>query len=409
MHEDIHDNGQQMQLKLLIAEVTRSFFDVSPSDIDAKINDALAACGSFVGADRSYVFLSTGSFMSNSHEWCDEGIEPQIDSLQNLPIIAFQWTMDQLLDEGVVVIPDVALLGPEAAAEKETLQAQAIQSVIMVRMETTHGRDLGFLGFDAVRNRRQWTHENATLLKVIGTIIATMLERIQLYKQLRSREKSLQDLTNRLVEVEDSQRRMYAEQIHEGIGQDLALVRLHLLQLAEKSGSDWHVKMQPSLELIDGVIAWTRDLTFELSPASLFELGLAPALSELAHRSIRQTGISTTFTEQGDPCPLELESKQVLFRAAKELITNAYKHARPGNVAIRLDWKESEIELSVEDDGCGFSESKDHQGIGLAILREQVQDKNGRLTIEEGEGGKVTVVLPVRNNHLEAHGQEERP
>ncbi len=159
----------QLELERLVANVSTSFINTAPDNIDHGINRALETIGIFSGVDRSYVFLfyDNGTKMDNTHEWCAEGIEPQIDNLKGLSTDVMPWWMDKLNRFENIHIPCVSALPPEANTEKEILQSQDIQSLVAVPM-VYGGSLLGFLGFDSVRVEKTWSEESITLLQLMA-------------------------------------------------------------------------------------------------------------------------------------------------------------------------------------------------------------------------------------------------
>src|SRR5205814_735300 len=145
----------------LVTTLSTSFINLIPDKVDAAIQHALHAVGEFVGVDRSYLFLAddTGTTVDNTHEWCATGITSYLESLQGLRAEAFPWLAERLLRLENIHIPRVAELPPEAQAEKVLLQAQDVQSFILVPM-VYGGQPLGFLGFDAVRTEQAWMAED---------------------------------------------------------------------------------------------------------------------------------------------------------------------------------------------------------------------------------------------------------
>ena len=171
----------------LITSISTSFINLASDEVDSGIKQALQAIGEFVGVDRSYVFLLSdgGTKMDNTHEWCAKGIEPQINNLKELPVDTFPWWMEKLNQFETVYVPRVADLPPKASAEKEILQPQGIQSLIIVPM--VYGRSLvGFLGFDSVRAEKRWSEEIISLIKIVGEIFTNALERKHLGEELES-------------------------------------------------------------------------------------------------------------------------------------------------------------------------------------------------------------------------------
>ena len=167
-----------IEFEEVVSRIAAEFVTVHVENTDAAIDSALEAIGEHVGSDRGYVFLYTadGQTMSNTHEWCAPGIEPQRDDLQDLPTDLFPWSLERLRRGETIHIKQVADLPPEAAAEKKSLEAQDIQSLVLVPM-SYEGSPVGFLGLDAVQATRQWTLADVTLLATVGSLLVSVLQR----------------------------------------------------------------------------------------------------------------------------------------------------------------------------------------------------------------------------------------
>ena len=175
MEEKLH---YRVEMEDLIATISTNFINLNLDEIDIGINHALQTIGEFADVDRSYVFLisENGTKMDNTHEWCAEGIEPQIKNLKGLSVEVFPWWMEKLNQFETIYVPRVADLASEASAEREILQAQDIQSLVVVPM--VYGKSLvGFLGFDSVRMGKTWVDEDISLLKMLAEIFVNALER----------------------------------------------------------------------------------------------------------------------------------------------------------------------------------------------------------------------------------------
>jgi diguanylate cyclase (GGDEF)-like protein/PAS domain S-box-containing protein len=156
----------------LITRILRSCADAEDEHLDATIDAALAAIGGYTDVDRSYVFLyePDGVTFRNTHEWCAEGIDPQIDELQAVPQEAIVWWIPRLAAGEPVHVPDVGALGADRREERELLEPQGIRSLVAVPL-LTGGRLMGFVGFDAVRQHRTWSTEAMLLLRSVADVI----------------------------------------------------------------------------------------------------------------------------------------------------------------------------------------------------------------------------------------------
>ncbi|MFQ6678727.1 MAG: PAS domain S-box protein, partial [Fidelibacterota bacterium] len=182
-------------MELLIANVSSNLVKRSFENIDSTITEALGEIGTFSGVDRAYVFRlhDDTATMENTHEWCAKGIEAQIDNLKDLPTSIFPWWMDQLNHFNIIHIPLVKDLPPEADAEKEILQSQDIQSLLVVPM-IVQRKLTGFIGFDAVKCERNWLEEDTILLRMLGETIAVAQEESQNLLKLKESETSFRGI-----------------------------------------------------------------------------------------------------------------------------------------------------------------------------------------------------------------------
>lgn len=169
------------EFQKVITTISSNFVNIKISEINEAINRALKILGEYVKVDRSYVFIFSdgGTKMNNTHEWCAEGIEPQIKNLQGLPVEIFPWWMVKLRRFENIVIANVTDLPPEASAEKEILQSQDIKSLVVVPLISGNSL-VGFLGFDSVRTERTWKNDEVSLLRMVGTNLANVIERRKL-------------------------------------------------------------------------------------------------------------------------------------------------------------------------------------------------------------------------------------
>ena len=173
---------KQLAFKRTIAVVSTRF--VSGTNIDEAINASLRDMGLVTGASRAYLFLYRPGqeIMDNTHEWCAEGVSPQIDNMQNLSADMFPWWVKKLLEGEVINIEDVSKLPDEAAAEKKLLQKQDVKSVLVLPLRV--GEELaGFIGFDNTISTGKWPEEDIMLLRFCAEIIGSAINR------KRSREK----------------------------------------------------------------------------------------------------------------------------------------------------------------------------------------------------------------------------
>jgi PAS domain S-box-containing protein len=187
----------------LITTISTNFINLTLEEIDQGINQALRKVGQFMGVDRSYVFLFSddsqkgGRKMNNTHEWCAEGIAPQRQRMQDIPVDTLPWSNQILMQGEVLHISKVTDLPPEASSERQEFQAQGTQSLIAVPM-VYQGQTMGLVGFDAVRGEKTWSEDSIKLLKMLGAIFVNALERKRADAALRESRRMLSTLISNL-------------------------------------------------------------------------------------------------------------------------------------------------------------------------------------------------------------------
>jgi signal transduction histidine kinase len=193
--------------------------------------------------------------------------------------------------------------------------------------------------------------------------------------------------------------------VHDRIGQNLALSKIRVGELRSRPGQAGQPTagaLDEVMALLDEAILDARELTFELCPPMLYELGLAPALEWLAERTRESHGLAVEFHEDDQPKPLDEDVQALLFRGAQELLVNVVKHARADRARVELRREGDQVILTVTDDGVGMDPAKavgvpaDDGGFGLFSLRERLGYIGGRMEIaSSGAGSRVTLVAPL--------------
>ena len=223
----------------------------------------------------------------------------------------------------------------------------------------------------------------------------------RLESEVAERTASLRRLASEICLAEERERRQIAEDLHDHLGQALALMRARLRQLRGDAVLGGHGDALGELvSLSDQAIRYTRNLTFELSPPVLYELGLGPALDWLGEQATRKHGLKVKVRDlcrSGVPDNI----KVMLWRSARELLHNVIKHAEARRVTLTLEIRDRDVVLAVADDGIGFdlAEARLHAGnrFGLFSIEERLRQLGGRMTVTTamGQGTRVTLETPI--------------
>jgi len=213
----------------------------------------------------------------------------------------------------------------------------------------------------------------------------------------------LRSLTTQLIIAEEQQRRKIAELLHDSIGPLLAFSERQLEDMAKQAPEKMVGVLEEVKHYINDATRQTRSLIFELSPSSLYDLGLEAAVEELAEQFAKEHKLKLSLEISDEPKPLTDETKILLYRSIREILVNTVKHAEAGTLRISLAPTDKDIVIVIEDDGKGFDieqlESKPvkSKGLGLFSIRERLHQIGGCLEIrsQEGKGTTITLTAPL--------------
>jgi signal transduction histidine kinase len=244
-----------------------------------------------------------------------------------------------------------------------------------------------------------------TILNEEGLPIRTV-GKVQDVTELRKAEQTLQQyasrlqtLSRRLLEVQEEERRHLARELHDEVGQMLTGLRLILKPIGDLTTNAVKDHFEEAQALVDELLETVRQLSFDLRPAELDQLGLIPGLLALFERYTKQTGVLVDFKHHGVDGRFFPAVETTAYRIIQEAVTNVARHAGVSKTTVRIRAKAELLVLQVEDRGRGFDQSEVPAGprsIGLSGMRERVELIGGLLTIESrpGAGTLVTAELP---------------
>ena len=231
-------------------------------------------------------------------------------------------------------------------------------------------------------------------------------ERKKAEEAIRSYQERLRSLASELTLVEEQEKRHLATELHDSIGQLLALCRIKLGELEKMTEvPDAHSLVREVEKRLEEIIWKTRSLTSQLGPPVLYQLGLEAALQWLADYMQEQYDILTKVKFTGKSELVSEELRIFLFRTVQELLLNVSKHAKTDTAQVSVLAENENIQISVEDKGIGFNTAvldtsfdKD-AGFGLFSIRERIRYFGGKLKLRSnpGEGTQVTVTVPIKD------------
>ncbi len=254
---------------------------------------------------------------------------------------------------------------------------------------------------DCVSNTAVWRSNTGEVLGYWG-IIRDVTERKRNEKRIQRYQAKLRALASKLSLAEEKERRRIAADLHDSIGQSLALSYTKLIELRKTLSSQRKVNALDDVTgMIERAIRDVQTLIFEISPPILYDLGLASAVEWLLEQFHTRHGFSFRFERDGDCESLDVDVRVLLFHAVRELLINVAKHAHAGEVHIELKRVASRIQITVTDDGVGFEWKKNastswrNGGFGLFNIGDRLDSMGGSLKIVSCIGGGTKAILTV--------------
>ena len=228
-------------------------------------------------------------------------------------------------------------------------------------------------------------------------------ERRQAEEQLERSNEQLRALSVRIQAVREEESIRIAREIHDELGGALTGLKMDLSwmdkRLAEHQQSAVRQKLHSALELIDETISKVRNISTELRPSVLDDLGLAAAIEWQAREFQKRTEIQCRIVSLQEDIELSPEKSTAVFRIFQEILTNVARHARAGLVEVRMEERRGDLLLQVTDNGKGIEEGKvaEATSIGLLGMRERAMIFGGQVDFAgaEGRGTTVSVRIPL--------------
>lgn len=345
-----------------------------------------------LGAQSVCLRLQDETGPSPVHHWGPERAGPCAETAAspseawNLP----RWPEDILAQEIVrlrkpVLCEDIAG-DPRVGAYRSYLMSQGIQTVLAVPLLVA-GKVVGFVGIGSAR--RHWRRPSQVkLAQAFAHQVTLAIQLAQLVE--RSRQAAVLEERNRMArDIHDTLAQGFT-----GILAQLAVVE-DALAKGEVSAAGQHLRHAG--ELARHSLGEARRSVLALRSQALAGGDLPTALNCVIKQVTPGTGLRAALRVEGRPRPLPADRAEHLLRIGQEALTNTLRHARASRFAARLIYHPNEILLELSDNGRGFKPATSSPGLGLAGMKERVEQMGGRLTIRStsGEGTGIFVALPA--------------
>jgi signal transduction histidine kinase len=330
----------------------------------------------------------------------------------------------------VAVLDEVVAAGREQAAEG---RKQALDALRRIRVVT--GVLIGVIGLlaagvglglslsitrplkrlqsqiDALARRGTMptgpAEEGRNEIAEIARAFHELVEKASLIRELESRSRRLAELSTRTSRDQEEERARIARGLHDGFGQTLTAIKLHLTAAGRETGGAEAVgeRLAKARALIDGSLDEVRRLVFQLRPPALDNLGLRAALEAYGRDFASRTGIEVTVEAEKFEPRLPFETETALYRICQEALTNTSKHAHAKTAWVRVAGEGDRVVLVAGDDGDGFDagrvmEGEDTSaGVGLLSMERRAEGLGGTFEIESRQGEGTTIRVSVPRGH----------
>lgn len=427
------------ELHGLIIRFSNQLVKAASHEVNDAINNTLMQLGEYAHVDRVYIFEhdAVADVVNNTFEWCSQGTSPEIDNLQGIPFdLVPRWKEKFALNE-YVYIPLIAEIADEYAAEKEILEPQGIISLLALPM--FYGSKLyGFIGFDAVKQQREWSEEHIALLRLAGEIIAGTIHRGRFETEIIEARRVAEEANNAKSDF-------LATMSHE-IRTPMNAI-LGFSEILRNTSENEQSRTYLNAVLSSGrtLLALINDI-LDLSKIESGQLEINEQPVEMAAiiNEIKQVFLPKVSEKQlylnihlQDGCPQQLlldgvRLRQILFN----IIGNAVKFTHHGGVDVDVSYHIPEdddlhvdLSFAVSDTGIGIPEKAlgkifqsffqvegsntrkyDGTGLGLAIAQRLVQAMGGTLNVvsTEGQGSVFTMRLfGIERTHFKTIPKDE--
>jgi PAS domain S-box-containing protein len=392
------DIEYQNKFRKLLIEIASGFINTPLENVDLSIQRALEELGKFVDADRSYTFYYDWEkdVCNNIHEWCADGITPEIDNLQNVPLSMMQdWVVAHKKGESMF-ISDLFLLPPGNV--REILEPQGVKSLLAVPMNI-NGSCIGFVGFDSVRRHHTYSSADHQLLQVFAQVLAN----------LRMRKLLEQNLIAAKDKAEESSRLKTAfinNISHEirtplngilgfgGLMMDVAMPyddKLHVYNLLQASTSRL-------IQTITDIMDISELNTGTIVPKITF-VHIANAINNQVEKiasscTKKKINLSVKIPDKYQDMTLQTD-EELFIKILYQLLSNSIKFTNEGEITIGFDADDKNVCFFVKDTGKGISADK------LEIIFEPFTQEDGLNTrVYEGNG----LGLPLAKGMVELLG-----
>jgi signal transduction histidine kinase len=296
--------------------------------------------------------------------------------------------------EASLLKTEVINLEKEAAKKQSQQQVNELETKFKVK-ELEQEKNIANATIIAEKQKKQ-----IVLLVLLGfVLLATLLFSIvrnnNKKKQAQQKEIAQKALLQSILETEEKERSRIAKDLHDGIVQDLTAIKMNLNATTKEAPSNLQQQLLSIFNDIDITAKEVREISYQMMPVTLKELGLQNALQELGNRSLIKNNINFDFNCIGINERLSEKIEITVYRICQELINNTIKHSGATEVSLLLQLRNNILQLTFEDNGKGFNAKAANKGIGLNSLSSRLEMVDGNIKFDDTIQSGTTAYIKI--------------
>src|SRR6056297_18952 len=342
-------------------DISTDYINQPLEKVKSSINKALKIMGEFIDADRVYIFDYDykKQTTSNIFEWCNTGIEPQINELQDIPLEIIESWVNKHIKGEEIIIEDVENYS-ENGSVKEILQSQDIKSVITVPM-MKDGKCIGYIGFDSVKNHKKYTEDEVKLLKLFAQILVNINNREEQELKIK---KSLEE---KLILIKE---------IHHRVKNNLQLISSLLYLQGSYEKDEKYKELLAESESRVKSMAVLYDKIHQNENVNKINLGEYIRSINLGLKGQYDFNDNINLIDEIENIQFDIDKAILCGLIVNELVTNAFKYAFSDQInkkiTVKILKQADNIRISVSDNGKGIKgnlEEVSKKSLGLSLVQ----------------------------------------
>jgi len=414
---------RQLRFQDLLISISTQYINADLTDVDKLVRESLQQIGEFVESDRSYIFSYdfVNNTSSNTYEWCSEGIEPEIENLQNIPLDYITHWLDAHKKGEAFYIEDVSLLPKDGEfGLRAILEPQGIKSLITIP-KIKNNELIGFIGFDSVRKINKYADNEKEILFVFANMLVNVIQRKENEEKIKEQEKKKEELLQNLS-IQNQELNEYAHVVSHDL--KAPLINIHTLvgwYMEDHKESLGENQLKPLNQvlfnvekmnfLIKGILDYSTIDKLE-SDDSLVDFNVI--LDEVLKTLLIPDNIKVTIQ---DNLPTVYGNTWRFKQVFQNLIQNAinYNDKDQGLIEIGFTDKTDDYEFFIKDNGVGIKSdyfekifkvftklesNGSSSGIGLSIVKKIINFYKGTIWLESELGKGSTFYFTILKNRV---------